>query len=103
MTNLLTRIRKAILQLSQQQMADVAGTSQATVSRWEKGELEPDRSQIAAILEYARGKGILLCPSDFFGVSDICGQDQSTPHDPIPPSGEDNEDAPTEDAGEEAA
>lgn len=42
-------IRKTILNLSQGQMAELTDTSQATVSRWESGELEPDRKQMDII------------------------------------------------------
>lgn len=43
-------IRKTVLRLSQAEMAIVAGkVSQGTVSKWEAGELEPDREQLALI------------------------------------------------------
>lgn len=38
-------------------MAKIADTTQATVSRWEKGELEPDRDQLAMIRDEAVKKG----------------------------------------------
>ncbi len=34
-------------------MAKIAGTTQATVSRWEAGELEPDREQLRLIRDEA--------------------------------------------------
>ena len=48
------RIRREILGISQVAMAAVTSTSQATVSRWENGELEPDRSQMEAIRRAVR-------------------------------------------------
>lgn len=75
MTQLL-RIRKDILRLTQAEMAEIAGATQATVSRWESGELEPSRDQIEMILVCARGKGIDLSPADFF---DIPASDDAPP------------------------
>lgn len=66
----LLRIRKDVLGLTQQEMADIAGVRQATVSRWERGELEPDRSQIDAILIAARERDKVLTPADFFDAPD---------------------------------
>lgn len=43
------RLRKNVLRVTQQEIAEVAETTQATVSRWEKGELFPDAKQLAAI------------------------------------------------------
>ena len=42
-------IRKHILEVSQAELASIAGTSQATVSRWEKGDQHPDRDQMDRI------------------------------------------------------
>jgi DNA-binding transcriptional regulator YiaG len=42
-------VRKQVLAISQAAMAAIAGTTQATVSRWETGELEPNRSQLERI------------------------------------------------------
>jgi predicted transcriptional regulator len=48
--NPILRIRRDILRVSQVEMGLIAGgASQATVSRWENGELEPNLSQIALI------------------------------------------------------
>lgn len=66
----LYRVRKEILKLTQAEIAEVAKTRQATVSRWERGELEPSRDQLALVLEYARVHGIDLTPADFFGLDE---------------------------------
>lgn len=42
-------IRKNVLGINQAALAAIAGVTQATVSRWERGELSPDLQQLAAI------------------------------------------------------
>lgn len=54
----IAHIRQKVIGLSQAAFAEVAGTSQATVSRWEKGELEPSREQLQRIREEAGRRGI---------------------------------------------
>lgn len=53
-------IRKNILKISQKDLASIAGegTSQASVSRWETGELHPDRAQMANIRSEAERRGL---------------------------------------------
>lgn len=51
-------IRRNVLGLTQGAFASVAGTSQATVSRWESGELEPSRSEMERIRQEAISRGI---------------------------------------------
>lgn len=60
-------IRKAILRISQSEMASIASTTQATVSRWEKGELVPDLAQMTRIREEAQARGIEWSDGFFFG------------------------------------
>jgi len=43
------RIRTEILHLTQVEMAEITGVRQATVSRWESGELVPTTQNWAAI------------------------------------------------------
>lgn len=69
MANVLARIRKDVFGLTQRELAIVAGTRQATVSRWETGALEPSRDQIQAILNKAAELGLSLSASDFFDLS----------------------------------
>jgi transcriptional regulator with XRE-family HTH domain len=53
----ITHIRKNVLGLSQKALADVAGVSQATVSRWEHGALEPNRDEMDLIRSKAIDAG----------------------------------------------
>lgn len=51
-------IRKNVLDVSQAELAAIAGTTQATVSRWEKGELQPDRIHLGRIRDAVKDRGI---------------------------------------------
>lgn len=64
--SILLRIRKEILKMSQLELAALAGTTQATVSRWERGELQPGLAEMARIREGARARGIAWDDSWFF-------------------------------------
>lgn len=57
MSSPIQAIRKHVLQISQAEMAAIAGTSQATVSRWETEELQPDRAQLARIRDEVIRRG----------------------------------------------
>lgn len=59
-------IRKTLLQVSQVEMAAIASTTQATVSRWECGELYPDLAQMARIRDAARCRGLKWDDRMFF-------------------------------------
>jgi transcriptional regulator with XRE-family HTH domain len=43
------RLRTQVLKVTQAEIASVTDTTQATVSRWEKGELFPDASQLGKL------------------------------------------------------
>lgn len=45
----LRHIRRAVLGITQQRLAEITGVSQATVSRWEDGNLSPNLTEMAAI------------------------------------------------------
>ncbi len=53
----IARIRQEILKVSQAEMAGIAKTTQPTISRWENGELEPDREQMKLIRDEALARG----------------------------------------------
>ena len=64
-------IRKQVFQVSQAEMAAITGASQATVSRWENGELEPNREHMAAIREEAARRKIKWRDEWFFSPAAI--------------------------------
>lgn len=59
-------IRHTVFHLTQREFAALAGTSQATVSRWEKGELQPDASNFDRIRQAALARNIEWDDSWFF-------------------------------------
>lgn len=71
-------IRKAVLKLTQAGMADVAGVTQATVSRWESGEFDPSLDELGRIRIEAINRGVGWEDVWFF----------ETPADPAPAESE---------------
>ena len=69
--NPMLRIRKDVLGLTQAEMAALADTTQATVSRWEKGGLEPDREHLSRIRAEAERRAIAWDDAWFFQVPDL--------------------------------
>jgi transcriptional regulator with XRE-family HTH domain len=67
--NSIRHIRESVLRITQIELAEIAGTTQGTVSRWEKGTLEPDRDQLAKIREAAIERGIEWRDSLFFSLN----------------------------------
>lgn len=61
-------IRRNVLRMSQAAFAEVAGVSQATVSRWESGEWEPNRNELEQIRAAAIARGVPWKDSWFFEV-----------------------------------
>lgn len=61
-------IRKNVFGLSQTSFAEIAGTTQPSVSRWENGELEPDREALARIRSAAQARGLNLKDCMFFEI-----------------------------------
>lgn len=56
--NPLFYIRKKMFDVSQSAFSEIAGTTQATVSRWEAGELEPGRDEMSKIRDEAAKRGL---------------------------------------------
>lgn len=59
-------IRKSVLGISQADLARIAETTQPTVSRWENGELEPSRAEMARIRSAVAARDIAWSDSWFF-------------------------------------
>jgi DNA-binding transcriptional regulator YiaG len=51
-------IRRAVFDVSQTEFAEIAGTTQPSVSRWEKGEQVPDQTEMERIRRAAARRGI---------------------------------------------
>lgn len=61
-------IRCNVFHMTQAAFAEVAGVSQATVSRWEAGEWEPNRDDLARIRDAALTKGMDWSDAWFFEI-----------------------------------
>lgn len=59
-------IRRDVFKENQSRFALIVGVSQATVSRWEKGEQEPTRDKLAMIRDEARKRRIFWSDAWFF-------------------------------------
>lgn len=66
----IAHIRQSVFSMSQAAFGELAGATQATVSRWEKGELEPDREQLNRIRAAAAERGVPWEDSWFFEIPD---------------------------------
>ena len=62
----ISSIRKEILGVSQAALAEIAGVTQPTVSRWERGELSPSLEEMERIRDYAQQRGLAWSDSWFF-------------------------------------
>ena len=54
----IVHIRKSVFDVSQAQFARIAGTTQGSVSRWERGEQEPGHSEMERIRAEAMRRGL---------------------------------------------
>ena len=66
--NTVRYIRDKVFKLTQAPFAAIAGVSQATVSRWETGELEPNRDNMERIHRAAIERGLELDYTSFFNA-----------------------------------
>lgn len=66
MTLPIAHIRSGVFGLSQAEFAKLAGVTQPTVSRWERGEFEPNRDELERIRTAARTLKIDWDDSWFF-------------------------------------
>jgi DNA-binding transcriptional regulator YiaG len=70
MNNPLIRIRKQVFGVSQATMAAIAKVSQGTVSKWETGELSPDRNEMGRIRDEAIRRQIRWSDAWFFEAAE---------------------------------
>lgn len=61
-------IRRVVFDVSQSAFAEIAGTTQPSVSRWEQGLQEPDRSEMIRIRNAAVERGLPWDDSMFFEI-----------------------------------
>lgn len=66
-------IRCNIFRVTQAVFGEIAGTTQASVSRWEKGEQVPDQQEMARIRDEARRRNICWDDRWFFEVPSEAG------------------------------
>ena len=62
----MARIRKEVFRCDQTPFGAIAGVSQGTVSRWENGASEPNRSQMKRIRKAAYDGNLLWNDAWFF-------------------------------------
>jgi transcriptional regulator with XRE-family HTH domain len=60
------RIRKEVFGVSQVAFAEIAGTTQGSVSRWENGDQKPDLTEMDSIRKHAHEMGIARDDRWFF-------------------------------------
>ena len=56
--NSISNIRRNIFSLSQSKFGGEIGVNQSMISRWESGELEPSLSNMRAIRDLAKRRGV---------------------------------------------
>lgn len=64
--NQIEHIRKSVFRISQAAFAEIAGTTQASVSRWENGDQVPDHAKMARIRSEALKRGLTWSDAWFF-------------------------------------
>lgn len=64
--NPLRQIRTNVFRITQAEMAGIAATTQATVSRWESDELTPSIEHLRRIRDEAVRRGLLWEDAYFF-------------------------------------
>lgn len=66
--NPIARIRREIFQVTQSDMALIAGVAQSTISRWENGSDHPSLLELERIRAEARRRRLKLDDRAFFEV-----------------------------------
>lgn len=73
----ITHIRKNVFQVTQTAFGEIAGTTQASVSRWENGEQEPSQSEMTRIREEAQRRELPWDDRLFFEVPQDAEQESA--------------------------
>lgn len=73
----IAHIRKTIFGVSQIEFAAIAGTTQASVSRWESNDQEPSHSEMARIRAAAIERGIQWDDRLFFDAPSIASTESA--------------------------
>lgn len=69
--NAIKHIRKNIFKVTQAEFSEIAGVTQASVSRWEKHGVPPSLEEMKAIREAARERRIKWNDRFFFEVPEV--------------------------------
>lgn len=72
--NTVYHIRKNVLGVSQAELAEIARTTQASVSRWERGELSPDLEQLLAIRSEVQRRKLKWNDAWFFDAPKVAAE-----------------------------
>jgi transcriptional regulator with XRE-family HTH domain len=67
-TRPIEHIRRIVFDVSQAAFAEIAGTTQPSVSRWEQGLQEPDRTEMEKIRQAALKRGLVWDDRLFFEI-----------------------------------
>lgn len=69
--NVMRHIRRVVFDITQAEMAKIAGVGQASVSRWEAGVQEPTRAELSRIRDEAAARTIRWQDEWFFEQPEI--------------------------------
>ena len=82
--NSLRHIRKQVFGVTQMAFGGIVGVTQATVSKWEKGKLQPGLRELALIREAADAQGLPWEDSWFFAPPNLDADSRAEPEEAHP-------------------
>lgn len=71
------RIRRSVFDVSQTVFGEIAGTTQASISRWEKGGQKPSLDEMARIRAAARARNIEWDDRWFFEIPETSREENA--------------------------